>query len=69
MDDQDLKALTKKIDDLIQFCGQLDNENRKLKAEALSWQQEREQLVEKTETARSRVEAMIGKLKAIEQES
>lgn len=69
MDDQDLKTLTKKIDDLIQFCGQLDSENRKLKAEALTWQQEREQLVEKTETARTRVEAMITKLKAIEQES
>ncbi|MGK0441130.1 MAG: cell division protein ZapB [Pseudohongiellaceae bacterium] len=69
MDDQELKALTEKIGDLIQFCGQLDSENRKLKAEALTWQQEREQLVDKTETARNRVEAMIGKLKAIEQES
>ena len=69
MDDQDLKTLTKKIDELIQFCGELDSENRKLKADALTWQQEREQLIEKTETARSRVEAMITKLKALEQEA
>ncbi len=64
-----MKALSKKIEGLIEFCGQLDSENRKLKAEAIGWQQEREQLIEKTETARNRVEAMITKLKAIEQES
>ncbi|WP_019528882.1 TIGR02449 family protein [Dasania marina] len=69
MDNHNLKALSKKIEGLIEFCGQLDSENRKLKAEAIGWQQEREQLIEKTETARNRVEAMITKLKAIEQES
>ena len=69
MDDQELKALNKKVDELIQFCGQLDSENRSLKAEAQSWRQEREQLLDKTELARTRVESMISKLKAIEKES
>ena len=69
MNNQDLKVLTQKIDDLIQFCGQLDQENRKLKADAIGWAQEREQLIEKTETARVRVESMITRLKALEQES
>lgn len=69
MDDQQLKALARKIDDLIQLCGKLEQENRQLKTAAGSWQQEREQLIEKTEVARGRVESMITRLKALEQES
>ena len=69
MADQQLKALATKIDDLIQLCDQLDSENRKLKADATSWGQEREQLVEKTEVARNKVETMITRLKALEQQS
>ena len=69
MDDQQLKALARKIDDLIQLCGQLEQENRQLKTAEGSWQQEREQLIEKTEIARGRVESMITRLKSLEQES
>ena len=47
----------------------LDRENRVLKNTAQSWQQEREQLIQKTEIARSKVEAMIIRLKALEQET
>ena len=59
MADQQLKALATKIDDLIQLCDLLDKENRDLKAEATGWVQERKQLVEKTEMARTKVETMI----------
>lgn len=69
MDNQQFKALERKVDDLITLCDQLDRENRVLKAEAGEWQREREQLVKKTELARSKVEAMIGRLKTLEQES
>ena len=69
MADQQLKSLAAKIDDLIQLCGQLDEENRQLKEDALGWAQERDQLVEKTELARGKVESMITRLKALEQES
>ncbi|MDY0008053.1 MAG: TIGR02449 family protein [Spongiibacteraceae bacterium] len=69
MDNQQFKALERKVDDLIALCDQLDRENRLLKAETLEWQREREQLVQKTELARGKVEAMIGRLKALEQES
>lgn len=68
MDDMQLKALTRKIDDLIELCGQLDKENRQLKHDARDWQQEREQLIEKTEVARTKVESMITRLKALEQQ-
>lgn len=69
MADPQLKALARKIDDLILLCGQLDEENRLLKAKASDWAKEREQLVEKTDMARSRVQSMIVRLKALEQES
>lgn len=69
MADQQLKSLSTKIDDLIALCAQLDQENRKLKDEAVQWTRERDQLVEKTELARTKVETMISRLKALEQES
>jgi cell division protein ZapB len=69
MENQQFKLLERKVTDLIHLCEQLDRENRVLKTAANGWQQEREQLVQKTEIARSKVEAMIVRLKALEQES
>lgn len=69
MELQQLGQLERKIDELIQLCGELDRENRALKSEARDWHQEREGLIEKTELARGKVEAMIQRLKALEQES
>jgi cell division protein ZapB len=69
MSDQQIKALATKISDLIALCAQLDQENRSLKTEASHWREEREQLIEKTELARGKVESMITRLKALEQES
>lgn len=67
MDSQQFKALSSKVDDLIELCTELDQENRRLKTEAISWQQEREQLMEKNEMARTKVESMITRLKSLEQ--
>lgn len=69
METQQFKLLERKIGDLIALCEQLDRENRVLKTTANDWQQEREQLIQKTEIARSKVEAMIIRLKAMEKES
>ena len=69
MDEPQLKALASKIDDLIELCSTLEQENRHLKADASQWQREREQLIEKTDLARNKVEAMISRLRALEQES
>lgn len=69
MADEQLKLLTARVDDLIGLCSQLNAENRKLKTEAGQWQKEREQLVEKTDIARKKVETMIKRLKTLEQET
>ena len=64
-----LKALSVKINDLIKLCERLDRENRSLKADAASWADERNSLVEKTEIARNNVESMISRLKTLEEQS
>jgi len=69
MENQQFKLLERKVVDLIHLCEQLDKENRALKNAASGWQQEREQLIQKTEIAREKVEAMIVRLRALEQES
>lgn len=56
------------MDRLIQVCERLQEENDQLRARASDWQRERVRLVEKNELARSRVEAMITRLKSLESE-
>ncbi len=69
MSRQVIQALESKLDELIDLCDQLDRENRILKKDADSWKAERENLMEKNATARSKVEAMIQRLRALEQET
>lgn len=69
MDERQLRSLERKIDELIELCDQLDRENRDLKAEAQGWRSEREQLIEKTDTARAKVESMIQRLRTLEKDS
>lgn len=66
MAENQLKALEKKIDELIALCQELDRENQLLKQDQAGWQRERKDLIDKNELARSKVEAMIGRLRAME---
>lgn len=66
MEELDLKKLEVRVDDLIKTIDRLQNENKTLRDSHSSLQSERARLIEKTELARTRVEAMIGRLKAIE---
>lgn len=67
MASQQLKVLEGKINELIKICSQLHEENRTLKANELFLMSERSRLQEKNEEARVKVEAMIGRLKTLEQ--
>lgn len=69
MEDQQLKQLERKIDELITLSQMLSHENAQFRAKESAWLQERKGLIEKTEIARTRVENMITRLKALEQES
>lgn len=69
MEDADLHALTTKLDLLIQRVEQLKAHNRLLLAHEKAWREERAHLIEKNEIARHKVESMISRLKALEQDS
>ena len=60
------KELEIKIDELISLCKELNLENGALKAEVSGWRDERRDLMDKNELARSKVEAMIDRLRAME---
>jgi len=62
----ELKQLEARVEELIQTCAVLKDENNSLRQHQDSLVNERSKLVEKTETARIRVEAMINRLKAME---
>jgi cell division protein ZapB len=66
MADKPLKELEHKIDELISLCKELNRENRALKAEVAGWRDERRDLMDKNELARSKVEAMIDRLRTME---
>lgn len=68
MEDTDLKMLEQRVDELIQRLSAVKNENLSLRESQSSLINERARLIEKTELARTRVEAMITRLKAMEQE-
>jgi cell division protein ZapB len=64
----EIKDLEAKIDELIQLCDELERKNASLSTDREGWEQEKARLLEKNEMARTKVEAMITRLKALEQE-
>ena len=67
MEVSQLQQLSDKIDRLINKCKQLEADNHALREIQEDWQQERMQLLQKNDLARSKIEAMISRLKALEQ--
>lgn len=67
--EHELKRLEKRVDALVRVCDQLQDENRSLKQRQDVLTSERASLLQKNEQVRARVEAMIGRLKAMEQGS
>ena len=65
----DLAALESKVDQLIETVTTLSAENAALRQQQGSLAVERADLIEKTELARTRVEAMISRLKSMESRS
>ncbi len=68
MEDADLNLLASKLEQLLRRLEQLRAENRLLQANEQAWRKERAQLIEKNELARLKVESMISRLKALEQD-
>lgn len=62
----DLKALETRVDELISTVGKLTSENTALRSQQNNLVTERAELIEKTELARTRIESMISRLRAME---
>jgi cell division protein ZapB len=67
--DLELRRLEKRLEELVVICRQLQEENQSLKQRQDSLVAERATLLHKNEQVRGRVEAMIGRLKGMEQAS
>jgi len=65
----EIKAFENKLDQLFNKYTDVKNENSSLKIKQETLAQEKAQLLEKTTLARTRVEAMITRLKAMEHSS
>ena len=67
--EQELRKLESRLEQLAALCERLRRENELLRSQQNTWTTERAGFLDRQERARSRVEAMIGRLKAMEQSS
>ena len=67
--DLELRRLEKRLEELVVICRQLQEENTSLRHRQDSLISERASLLHKNEQVKGRVEAMIGRLKGMEQAS
>jgi len=65
---EQLTQLEQQIDELLVLTQVLSKENRALRTQQKNWTTERAKLIEKNELAKSRVESMITRLKALEKD-
>ena len=66
VESDDLKQLESRIDQLIEACQRLKDENNALRSEQDDLTAEHAKLSEKTRIARERIESMISRLKTLE---
>ncbi|TFF42995.1 TIGR02449 family protein [Pseudomonas sp. RIT623] len=69
MQENDLQALMSRFESLIERVEQLKRQNALLVAQEKSWREERAHLIDKNEIAKRKIESMILRLKALEQDS
>ena len=67
MADQQINRFSDKVEQLIQHCSKLESDNAALKLQQDHWHTERATLLQKNDLARNKIEAMIGRLRALEQ--
>lgn len=66
--EQDLRALEIRVEELIRACTHLKDENKTLRAEVEHLSVERDKLLENNAAARVRVESLIDRLRSLETE-
>lgn len=66
MEQSEVQALADKLDKLIEHCQKLEQNNATLRQLQDDWNRERSQLMQKNDLAKNKIEAMIGRLRALE---
>ena len=66
MEKHDFEELERRVDQLVDKCSRLQEENMALRQQQSHLVAERATLIEKSELARTRVESMISRLKSME---
>lgn len=69
MKETDFIALDQKIKYLVDLCQKLQDENRQLRQEKQAWEAERVRLNERNEVSLVKIQAMINRMRALEQET
>jgi cell division protein ZapB len=67
--EQQFKQLEHRADELLKLCQEYQRHNHSLRTREAQLNEERTQLLRKNDLARNKVEAMISRLKALEQET
>lgn len=65
----DFTRLESQVEKLLKFCAQLKTENNLLRGRQVTLVAERARLIEKNDIARTRVEAMVMRLRSLEVET
>ncbi len=65
LDDQ-VNVLTAKVDDLIQTCGRLHNENQQLSLEKTELAKSREELLNRNREAKRKIDKVVERLRGLE---
>ena len=63
--EEKFNSLKEKVDDLIKVCSEMKLKNQILKASENNWQAESKQLLEKNKEAKSKLESILIRLKAM----
>ena len=64
----DMDALASQIEDLIELCERLQDENLRLKSKQAQLQSHHSRLIDRSDQSKRRIEAMISRLKTLEAE-
>ena len=67
MDESSISRFSGKVEQLIEYCQRLEADNAKLLKSQEQLQLERSKLLQKNDLARTKIEGMIGRLRALEQ--
>ncbi|MCC5796888.1 MAG: TIGR02449 family protein [Methylophaga sp.] len=68
MDKNAIQQLEQQVDEMLRASRRLREENMLLRSQQAAWLSERAQLLEKTDTARRRIEKMVSRLKELDNE-